>query len=95
MIGKPSSKFGGHVSLYLKSGGGDQIYSDRICVDGPLKAWAKDLKPSHRAKTPFTQELSQELDEWYFNNYVTWYSTSPFQEASATIPSLQIWDDHE
>lgn len=77
------------------SGGGDQIYSDRIYVDGPLQAWAKDLKPSRRAKTPLTPELSRELDEWYFKNYVSWYTSSPFCEASASIPSLQLWDDHE
>lgn len=81
--------------MFELSGGGDQIYSDRICIEGPLQAWAKDSKPSRRAKTPFSPELSRELDDWYFNNYVTWYSTRPFREASASIPSLQLWDDHE
>ncbi|KAF8588264.1 hypothetical protein K439DRAFT_1629920 [Ramaria rubella] len=81
--------------FHVMIGGGDQIYSDRLCVNGPLKTWARESKPRRRAKTPFTLELSKELDEWYFNNYITWYNTSPFREASAVIPSLQIWDDHD
>ncbi|KAF8501237.1 hypothetical protein BU17DRAFT_58930 [Hysterangium stoloniferum] len=81
--------------FHVMIGGGDQIYSDRVFVDGPLKAWSKEKRPRRKARTPFTPQLSRDLDNWYFTNYLSWYTTSPFREASASIPSIQIWDDHD
>jgi len=95
MLGKTILLFDSYVVLTVNSGGGDQIYSDMICVDGPLKEWAHELSPSRRSKTLFTEQTNKELEEWYFNNYIKWFTTEPFRKALATIPSVNIWDDHE
>ncbi|KIJ52472.1 hypothetical protein M422DRAFT_243256 [Sphaerobolus stellatus SS14] len=81
--------------FHVMIGGGDQIYSDMICQDGPLKEWAHNLSPSRRARTPFTEQTAKKLDEWYFNNYVDWFTVDPFRKALATVPSMNIWDDHD
>ncbi|GJJ08193.1 hypothetical protein Clacol_002401 [Clathrus columnatus] len=77
------------------SGGGDQIYSDRVAVTGPLQSWSKETSPKRRAETPFTEQMSKDLDDWYFWNYIDWYTTSPYREALASIPGINIWDDHD
>lgn len=54
-------------------GGGDQIYSDGIRVNGPLKPWAENMSnPIKRRRYPWTQSLSDDTDEWYCNNYMDW-----------------------
>ena len=45
-------------------GGGDQVYSDGVRQDGPLRSRANRMGPRQRAKTPVTTELSDEMDEW-------------------------------
>ncbi|KAH8109595.1 hypothetical protein DFH11DRAFT_1627141 [Phellopilus nigrolimitatus] len=81
--------------LHAMIGGGDQVYSDGVRTLGPLKGGASNPSPRKRAKMPVTPQLGKELDEWYFNNYCGWYSSEPFSAAAASIPSVQIFDDHD
>ncbi|KAL5503806.1 hypothetical protein ACEPAH_7877 [Sanghuangporus vaninii] len=81
--------------LHVMIGGGDQVYSDAVRTKGPLRGWAEIKSPRKRAKMPMTEKLGGELDDWYFKNYCEWYSAEPFCEAAASIPSLQLFDDHD
>jgi hypothetical protein len=76
-------------------GGGDQIYNDSVRVDGPLKAWTAIGNPEKRRKFPFDNKMRTECDEYYYQNYVKWYSTEPFASANAQVPQINIWDDHD
>ena len=76
-------------------GGGDQIYNDSVRVKGPLKPWTDIHNPRKRQHYPFGNELRAQCDEYYFQNYVRWYSTEPFASANAAIPQINIWDDHD
>jgi phosphodiesterase/alkaline phosphatase D-like protein len=76
-------------------GGGDQIYNDSIRVKGPLKTWTDISNPRKRQHFPFPEDLRQECDKFYFENYVRWFSTEPFAAANASIPQINIWDDHD
>jgi PhoD related phosphatase len=76
-------------------GGGDQIYNDSVRVKGPLKPWTDIGNPSKRRHFPFDNEMRKKCDEYYFQNYVRWYSTEPFAAANASIAQINIWDDHD
>ena len=80
--------------FHVMIGGGDQIYNDGVRVDGPLKDWTTVITPHKRKEYPFGKKLRAECDEYYFKNYVKWYSTEPFASANGQIPQINIWDDH-
>ncbi|KAL4954593.1 hypothetical protein BDW69DRAFT_139061 [Aspergillus filifer] len=81
--------------FHVMIGGGDQIYNDGIRVDGPLKEWTSIANPHKRRTHPFDNNLRAACDEYYFANYVRWYTTEPFKEANGRIPQINIWDDHD
>ena len=83
------------IPFHVMIGGGDQIYNDGVRVEGPLKAWTDIANPKKRRDFPFNEELRQKCDDYYYNNYITWYSTEPFKGANCSIPQLNIWDDHD
>ena len=81
--------------FHVMIGGGDQIYMDSVRVDGPLKAWTSIGNPVKRRDYPFNEQLRRDCDEYYFNHYVTWFSTESFASANGQIPQVNIWDDHD
>ncbi|KAI9790513.1 MAG: hypothetical protein M1816_005020 [Peltula sp. TS41687] len=81
--------------FHVMIGGGDQIYNDSVRVSGPLKEWTAIKNPSRRRQYPFREDLRAQCDEFYFQNYVRWYTTEPFATANGQIPQINIWDDHD
>lgn len=81
--------------FHVMIGGGDQIYNDGVRVKGPLKDWTTEANPVKRREYPFDEELRAECDQYYYENYLRWYSTEPFASANAAIPQINIWDDHD
>ncbi|KAK5055402.1 hypothetical protein LTR84_013152 [Exophiala bonariae] len=81
--------------FHVMIGGGDQIYNDNIRVKGPLKEWTAIKNPRKRQHYPFDNDMRSRCDEFYFANYIRWYSTEPFASANASIPQINIWDDHD
>lgn len=80
--------------FHVMVGGGDQIYNDSVRVDGPLRAWTEIGNPRRRREYPFDAKMRNECDEFYFQNYIKWFSTEPFASANHQIPQINIWDDH-
>lgn len=80
--------------FHVMIGGGDQIYNDNVRVDGPLRAWTEIRNPRRRRDYPFDAKMRNECDEFYFQNYIKWFSTEPFASANHQIPQINIWDDH-
>ena len=80
--------------IHVMIGGGDQIYNDGVRVDGPLRTWTDIGNPVKRRDYPFPESLRSDCDDFYFNNYVRWYSMPPFSNANAQIAQVNIWDDH-
>ncbi|PSK55402.1 Alkaline phosphatase D [Elsinoe australis] len=81
--------------IHVMIGGGDQIYNDGVRVAGPLKPWTDISNPRKRRDFPFNEDLRDQCDKYYFDNYVRWYGTEPFATANCQIPQLNIWDDHD
>jgi len=76
-------------------GGGDQIYNDSVRVKGPLKKWTDISNPKRRRDHPFGEDLRMLCDNFYYENYVHWFSAEPFASANSSIPQINIWDDHD
>ena len=81
--------------IHIMIGGGDQIYNDGVRVGGPLKAWTDIANPRKRRAYPFDEQLRDRCDQYYYENYIEWYSTGAFATANAQIPQLNIFDDHD
>jgi len=81
--------------FHVMIGGGDQIYNDGVRVDGPLKPWTDIGNPHKRREYPFNRKMRDECDEYYYNNYIRWYSCKPFSTSNGQIPQVNIWDDHD
>ncbi len=81
--------------FHVMIGGGDQIYNDNVRTEGPLRAWTDIRKPPTRRNHHFDENLRRECDEFYYNNYVSWFNTQPFRNANCSIPQINIWDDHD
>lgn len=92
-----------HVML----GNGDQIYSDAVKVHSEeIQKWAAKTKREKRAMKA-SPELYEELEEFYFTNYLGWFGQGYwkgkggltlqllFPAAMATIPLVNIYDDHD
>lgn len=97
-----------HYNVML--GGGDQIYSDRITIDCPkVKHWVNNKELVTKFTTKVNAEFKKELDNFYLMEYIEWYGYGHwkgktdksrttqrcFPLAMATIPSINIWDDHD
>lgn len=85
----------GEKPFHVMIGGGDQIYCDGVRVEGPLKSWTDIATPHKRRTHSFDEVLKAACDEYYYNNYVQWYSKKPFRIANGQIPQINIWDDHD
>jgi len=83
------------IPFHVMIGGGDQIYNDSVRVDGPLRPWTDIANHKKRREFPFHEELREKCDDYYYNNYIKWYSAEPFKGANCSIPQLNIWDDHD
>ncbi len=81
--------------FHVMIGGGDQIYNDSVRIKGPLKPWSDISNPQKRQHYPFGNDMRKQCDQYYYENYVRWYSTEPFASANASIPQVNIWDDHD
>lgn len=94
-----------HVML----GGGDQIYSDSIKLKcSGLEKWMDEKNPLKKRKMPATEEIVNEFHHYYLNHYMAWFGKgfwegkenkttlqSLYPVAMSTIPSVNIWDDHD
>ncbi|CCF57840.1 hypothetical protein KAFR_0D01930 [Kazachstania africana CBS 2517] len=97
-----------HYNVML--GGGDQIYSDSIKLySAKVKKWAetKDLVKKYSMKV--TPDVQLEIYNFYLQEYIEWFGyghwhgSTPesmttqrcFPIAMCTIPSINIWDDHD
>jgi len=81
--------------FHVMIGGGDQIYNDGVRVNGPLRPWTDIANPKKRRDFPFNEEMRAKCDDYYFDNYVRWYSTESFASANCSIAQINIWDDHD
>lgn len=93
-----------HVML----GGGDQIYCDKVKISTKaIKLWTRELNVHKKRHLEFTDENRVEVENFYLWHYIGWfglgYLSLPegalhdkhFLQAQASIPQINIYDDHD
>lgn len=94
------------LHYHVMIGGGDQIYADSIKnVSHKFNHW---LKHKHIHSTEkLTKDLEDSFDDYYLNRYVEWFGKGYWEGtagrtiqsmlpiALATIPQINIFDDHD
>lgn len=81
-----------HVML----GGGDQVYNDAIMRDTRhFQDWLQIKNPLHKNNAPFTPAMQDEMEEFYMNRYMMWFSQGLFGLANSQIPMVNMYDDHD
>ncbi|EGV65308.1 hypothetical protein PSN45_002542 [Yamadazyma tenuis] len=93
-----------HVML----GGGDQIYCDSVKVmSTKMQQWTQIDGFKKKQQMQVDEAFEQDLHNYYLHHYMAWfgkgfwvgkksrYLDSLFPMAMATIPSINIFDDHD
>lgn len=93
-----------HVML----GGGDQIYSDSVkLASAELRDWTEIESKRKKRDVKASSDLVSQLNDYYINHYLKWFgkgfwigqngktSQPLFPYAMSTIPSVNIYDDHD
>ncbi|KAI1115740.1 hypothetical protein F5Y14DRAFT_113368 [Nemania sp. NC0429] len=82
--------------FHVMIGGGDQVYNDAVASRAKLfHEWIVIKNPLHKANAPFTAEMQAELEEFYLERYMMWFSQGLFGLASSQIPMVNMYDDHD
>ena len=82
--------------FHVMIGGGDQIYNDRVMIQTQhFGAWTQIKNPAEKHRTPFSQEMRNELENFYLQRYSMWFSQGLFGMANSQIPMVNMWDDHD
>lgn len=82
-------------SYHLLIQGGDQLYADSVWNDIPFLVEWKTLPRSKQYVAEMPQAVFDEIRNYYFTCYMTYWSRPHIREVLATIPSIMIWDDHD
>ncbi|KAI9592723.1 hypothetical protein BDF19DRAFT_450721 [Syncephalis fuscata] len=81
---------------HLMVGGGDQLYCDDVFVDAPsVKTWNELGTMEEKEQFEVTEEMTDEVEHYYFNNYLRFFGNGKFSEAMKIIPYSYGIDDHD
>lgn len=93
-----------HVML----GGGDQVYCDAIKISsGEFEKWLGEKNVIKKHNQQLTDKMASSFEDFYLNQYLSWFgkgfwvgkngsTLQPlFPFAMASIPSMNIYDDHD
>ena len=82
--------------FHVMIGGGDQIYNDAAMRQTNLfRQWTESRNPMRKHSAPFSEEMQNELEQFYLDRYSMWFSQGLFGMANSQIPMVNIWDDHD
>ena len=82
--------------FHVMIGGGDQIYNDAAMRDTThFREWLQTKNWEWKSSAPFSPEMQEELESFYFNRYSGWFSQGLFAMANSQIPMVNLWDDHD
>ncbi|KAI0015874.1 hypothetical protein F4780DRAFT_785873 [Xylariomycetidae sp. FL0641] len=82
--------------FHVMIGGGDQIYNDSIERETEnFYDWLCMRNPLHKDHAPLTAETQDEMETFYLERYMTWFSQGLFGLANSQIPMVNMYDDHD
>ncbi|KAF9998020.1 hypothetical protein BGZ80_006880 [Entomortierella chlamydospora] len=80
---------------HVMIGGGDQLYCDGLLNQKEMEEWLAVTSVSSREKAPCKPEWKVAIESYYFSRYCEWFSQGTYATALASIPSVNMWDDHD
>ncbi|KAI9256720.1 hypothetical protein BY458DRAFT_519383 [Sporodiniella umbellata] len=86
------------MPFHVLLGGGDQLYQDRLIKEDFMKPWVEEKMPAKRLAMQLSQEMKDGFEHFFFWNYCKnfGFKENPIvAKAFATIPSMNMWDDHD
>ncbi|KAI7863197.1 hypothetical protein BDF14DRAFT_1734499 [Spinellus fusiger] len=86
------------MPFHVLLGGGDQLYQDRLIHDDFMKPWVEEKDPKKRLAMTLPPAMREGFEFFYFWNYVKnfGFEGNPvIAKAFASIPSVNMWDDHD
>ncbi|KAI0976868.1 hypothetical protein F4678DRAFT_127306 [Xylaria arbuscula] len=82
--------------FHVMIGGGDQLYNDAVANKAKLfREWIALKNPLHKSNAPFTAAMQDELEAFYLERYMMWFSQGLFGLANSQIPMVNMYDDHD
>ncbi|KAJ8122478.1 hypothetical protein O1611_g9829 [Lasiodiplodia mahajangana] len=82
--------------FHVMIGGGDQVYNDVVTEKAKLfHEWIALKNPLHKSNAPFTAAMQDELEAFYLERYMMWFSQGLFGLANSQIPMVNMYDDHD
>ncbi|KAI1425129.1 hypothetical protein F5Y12DRAFT_714598 [Xylaria sp. FL1777] len=82
--------------FHVMIGGGDQLYNDAVTHKTKLfREWIALKNPLHKSNAPFTAAMQDELEAFYLERYMMWFSQGLFGLANSQIPMVNMYDDHD
>ncbi|KAI3319684.1 hypothetical protein HD806DRAFT_539029 [Xylariaceae sp. AK1471] len=82
--------------FHVMIGGGDQVYNDVVANKAQrFHEWLGIKNPLHKSNAPFTAEMQDELEAFYLERYMIWFSQGLFGLANSQIPMVNMYDDHD
>ncbi|KAI3338209.1 hypothetical protein F4824DRAFT_488722 [Ustulina deusta] len=82
--------------FHVMIGGGDQLYNDAVAHKAKrFREWLALKNPLHKSNAPFTAAMQDELEAFYLERYMTWFSQGLFGLANSQIPMVNMYDDHD
>lgn len=86
------------LPFHVLLGGGDQLYQDRLIKEDFMIPWVEEKDPAKRLAMKLSPKMIEGFEEFYFSNYCKnfGFKENPVvAKAFATIPSMNMWDDHD
>lgn len=77
--------------IHMMIGGGDQLYCDDVWNLPALAQWLQLTELAQRLAHPFTQDMADQVEWFYFTNYVKHWSQAKFSDALGSIPQVNRW----
>ncbi|EEH20793.1 hypothetical protein PABG_03024 [Paracoccidioides brasiliensis Pb03] len=82
--------------FHVMVGGGDQIFNDTAIFDTEhFRSWMELRIPYQERHHPFNLDIKSELENFYLQQYLKWFSHGLFSMANSQIPMVNMWNDHD
>ena len=75
--------------IHVMIGGGDQLYCDDVWNLPALAQWLQLPELAQRLAHPFTQDMADQVEWFYFTSYVKHWSQDKFSVALGSIPQVR------
>ncbi|KAG5298204.1 MPP_superfamily domain-containing protein [Histoplasma ohiense] len=84
------------LPFHVMIGGGDQIYNDAALFDTEhFRCWMALRVPYEERYHPFNLDIKSEMENFYLQQYLKWFSHGLFSMANSQIPMVNMWNDHD